>query len=72
MDEDNGNDGISSTLLASGNPHISTELCKAYRGHIETKIDTMETKILSVVKLTGLAVGLVVTIVQLGLHFFGG
>ena len=72
MDEKDGNGGISSALIASGNPHISPELCKAYRGHIETKIDTMETKILSVVKLTGLAVGLVVTIVQLGLHFFGG
>lgn len=69
MDEENGNDGESGT---SGNPYVSGSLCAAYRGHIETKIDSMEEKILSSVKLTGAVIAVIMTIVQLGIYFFGG
>ena len=72
MDDKNGNGEGFSFAGPQGNPHVSSELCAAFRGHMETKIDTMETKILSAVKLTGLVVGLVLTFVQLGLHFLGG
>ena len=68
MDDNDGNgDGVG----AAGNPFISSELCEAYRGHIETKIDTMETKILSAVKLSTLLLGLILTSVQLAIHFLG-
>lgn len=69
-DEDNG-DPVGG-LTGVGDHFISNKLCESYREHIETKIEGMETKILSMIKLTGLVVGLVVTIVQLGLHFLGG
>ena len=69
MDDKDGN-GEGSGV--PGNPYVSGTLCAAYRGHIETKIDTMEAKILSSIKLTGAIIAIVVTIVQLGLHFFGG
>ena len=72
MDDENGNGDGFQVTGSTGNPYISSELCEAYRGHIETKIDTMETKILSAVKLTALVLGLILTSLQLALHFFGG
>jgi len=69
MDEENGNEGEAGT---SGNPYVSGTLCAAYRGHIETKIDSMETRILGAVKLTGAVIAIIMTLVQLGIHFFGG
>lgn len=65
MVEDDGNgDGFS----ASGNPYISGDLCAAYRETMRVEIN----KITYTVKLTGAIIAIVVTIVQLGLHFFGG
>lgn len=46
-------------------------LCESYRGALEDKINGMEKSIISTVKLTGAIVSLVISIVLLGLHFFG-
>jgi hypothetical protein len=72
MDDKNGNGDGFSFDGPQGNPHVSSELCAAFRSHMETKIGTMETKILSVVKLTGAVIAIVLTVVQLGLYFLGG
>jgi len=72
MDDKNGNGDRFSFDGPQGNPHVSSELCASFRSHMETKIETMETKILSAVKLSAAVISIIVTVVQLGLYFFGG
>ena len=72
MDDDNGNGGAPSALGATGNPHISTELCAAYRETLNGEIVAMEEKLSFTIKLTVSVVGFILAVLQLGLHFFGG
>ena len=72
MDDKNGNGEGFSFDGPQGNPHVSSELCASFRSHMETKIDTMESKILSAVKLSATIISIIVTVVQLGLYFLRG
>jgi hypothetical protein len=76
MVDDNGDgEGLGFTdgdVSLPGNPYVSATLCESYRNHIETKIGSMERKILSSVKLTGAIIAIIMTVVQLGLYFIGG
>ena len=69
MDEDNGNgeSGFSSSI--KGNPFVGDELCQERRGVMVERINNMEKTIVGTVKLTGAIIAIVVTLVQLGLHF---
>ena len=70
-EDDNGNgEGVGSGI--PGNPYVSGTLCGAYRETMRSENQAMEEKILFSVKLTGAVIAVVVTIVQLGLYFFGG
>jgi len=69
MSEDNSDGEGTGTL---GNPYISRTLCAAYRETMRSEIKSMEEKILSSIKLTGAIIAIIVTVVQLGLYFFGG
>ncbi len=66
MDDDNGNGGGIAGGMGA-NPHISTELCAAYRETMKGEIN----KITSTIKLTALILGLILTSVQLAIHFLG-
>ena len=62
MDDNNGN-GVG----AMGNPYVSGDLCAAYRETMKGEIN----KITSTIKLTALILGLILTSVQLAIHFLG-
>ena len=72
MDDDNGNgDGLPTSSI-TGNPFVGDELCQERRGVMVERINNMEIKILSAVKLSAAVITIILSVVQLGLHFFGG
>ena len=71
MCDENGN-GNGEGTGAPGNPYVSGSLCDARRETMHAEITAMEEKILSSVKLTGACIAIIMTLVQLGLYFFGG
>ena len=50
---------------------VVNALCAERRKVILDKIDNMEERVVFTVKITGAVIAIVVTLVQLGLHFFG-
>ena len=52
-----------------GNPYVDDSLCGERMGFMGERIENMETKILFTVKISAVLVGLVVTILQLALHY---
>ena len=70
MDDDNGNGAGLSSSSIEGNPFVGDELCQERRGVMVERINNMEKTIVGTVKLTGAIIAIVVTLVQLGLHFF--
>ena len=69
MDDKDGN-GEGSGI--PGNPYISGSLCAAYRETMRSENKAMEEKILFSIKITGAIIAIIMTVVQLGLYFFGG
>ncbi len=58
-------------VIPTSGVQVTPTLCEAYRGHLETKIGNMEKTLKNTIYIVGATTALLLSMVQLALHFFG-